>query len=114
MGPRDAGSSINVLDVSTMDLLAAAFGGTSWYIPTVLHPEHPIVLVIGPDKAAMLSKALCGTTWEIPRNLGKQRAVRNAEIAARAAKGETSREIALALKLSQRQIRYILRARIEK
>jgi len=112
MVPQSISDIGELIGMSAADILSTKLGGTRWYIPTTIPAEHAIAQAIGTDQAATLAEFKGGTTLEIPRNLGGARDRRNAEIVARAGRGEKSRDIALSMGLSQRQIRYILRKTI--
>lgn len=87
--------------------LSQQLGGTEWYIGADIPEAHPITQIIGQVRARALAERMAGVDLGIPQN-PRTRTERNAEIVRRVAAGETTREIALALGLSQRMIRYVL------
>ena len=93
--------------------LAERLGGTEWYLPVKLAPTHPITRVVGIENAAELARVMNGARLDIPLCAALRRARRNEQIYQLWDDGQSTREIAMAIGVSQRWVRYILAQRSE-
>lgn len=89
--------------------LVEAYGGVRLYVPKKLDAEHDLARLLGLDHATTLAETYGGEDhFDIPRAVAATRAARDTCIRADRAAGMTHRELALANKLTERQIRTIL------
>src|SRR5713226_2070293 len=95
---------IETIGLEAAALLAERFGGLRLYVPVAPLVDHPIVATIGLDAAAQLSRRFGGGQILVP--LRPARLWRIVELARR---GETPREIALAMRCTERHVVNLLR-----
>lgn len=89
--------------------LVETYGGVRLYVPKKIDAAHDLARLIGLDHATLLADTYGGEDhFDIPRAVAATRAVRDVHIRAARADGMTHRELALANKLTERQIRTIL------
>lgn len=89
--------------------LVETYGGARLYVPKKIDAAHDLARLIGLDHATLLADTYGGEDhFDIPRAVTATRAARDARIRADRATGTTHRELALANKLTERQIRNIL------
>lgn len=89
--------------------LVETYGGVRLYVPKKLDAAHDLARLIGLDRATLLAETYGGQDhFDIPRAVAATRAARDARIRADRADGMTHRELALANRLTERQIRTIL------
>lgn len=96
--------------VGTADALELSrrLGGTEWFVGGKVDSIRAIADVVGVNQAERIVSLMAGTRLDIPSNAAHHRARRNAEIIALVRQGKPTRDIAVAVGLSQRTIRYII------
>ncbi|WP_294948258.1 helix-turn-helix domain-containing protein [Sulfurivirga sp.] len=83
--------------------LCAHFGGKTLYVPTRIEANHPIALLIGPEKAARLAGAIGGEEVTLPVvDMGTER--RAARVIRFLVHGLRPREIAALENISERTV----------
>lgn len=88
--------------------LAAWFGGRRLYVPQRASESHPLATLIGMPAFRALVREFAGDDDVfIPSSLEDERYLRDREIAERLAAGESAREIAARLSLTDRRIEQI-------
>lgn len=89
--------------------LVETYGGVRLYVPKKIDAAHDLARLIGLEQATTLAETYGGELhFDIPRAVAATLAARNARIRADRAAGMTHRELALANKITERQIRNIL------
>lgn len=96
--------------------LVEAFGGVRIYVPTAdrLTPEHWLCDLVGLENAKKLAREFGGQPhFDIPRCAKAMREVRNRGIRRRRGMGASIRELALAYRMTEKQIGNILGDEVE-
>lgn len=108
--PRSLRDVVALIGLPATLLLVERFGGLiALYVPTDIGPEHSISVAIGAPAARKLAARYGGDCIRnIPRCAAGLRRIRNTDIRARRAKGESAARLALAFGLTERQIWSIL------
>jgi hypothetical protein len=85
------------------------YGGVRLYIPKTLEPGHILVRLLGPEAAQRLvAHYLPGENFDVPRGQSLVRALRDRAIAAAAARGASSADLARGFGMTHRHVRRIL------
>ncbi len=98
-----------VIGKDAASALVEKLGGTEWYVGGNWPDDHPIVQIVGRRATKKLCDYMGGVELIIPSCSGIKRKIRNDEIARRFNRGDSTRQIALAMGLSQRMVRYIIK-----
>lgn len=99
-----------IIGKDAAEKLVANLPGTSFYVPTCFREDHAVVKLIGKQASSLLSQHMAGETVLVPMGKDRTREKRNARIQAAFAAGRTTKSIALDEGITQRAVRYIIKA----
>ena len=106
--PRSLADLVRAIGWEATRKLTKRYGGVRLYVPQTMTPEHDIAQTIGME-AALKLQAVCGGERgpSLPKSDALMRALRDAEIQARRAKGDSARTLALDYRLTEGHVYYI-------
>lgn len=90
-------------------ILVQYIGGVRLYIPSSLHTKHALIAWLGADVAQQVCAEFGGLSVEIPRLEALRRADRNAQIISDMEAGLSQRSAALKYRMTERNIRNIVK-----